>query len=137
MEELTELNIIKGAISRQTGVPVNLLTGTTEEDITAQAKILEAFKKEPAEHPQQAQENLTEAEQFARYFDGQLGIKREIPAAELAQPMPNYPTVKDGGEELNMARNDSRPAAEKFAEWFADKTAFNPFMSSDGWINLT
>lgn len=135
MDELNALDIIKGAISTSTGVPVDALTGTTEEELQAQASILSAFKKEPAEQPQTAQEDLTEAEQFARYFDNQLGIKREMLAAEPAQPMPNYPTVKDGGENIQWANMDHRSAEEKFAEWFADKTAFNPFMDN-GWIKL-
>lgn len=55
---------------------------------------------------------------------------------EPAQPMPNYPAVKDGGENLQWANMDHRSAEEKFAEWFACKTAVNPAVDDSGWITL-
>ena len=128
---------LKQEIAQRTGVPVVLLTGETAEENIAQAKAFLAYKRE-----HEAQRPKSHAEQFKAWFNEQYGIEEQDEAgAALAQieeqarlDAGGYPMTKDSGEVTNMP--DPRPAREQFAEWFGQKTAFDPFKDADGWKNL-
>ena len=60
---------IKTAVSKSTGVPVDLLNGETEEEIRARAAALRAFAKQHQKAPEPAKST---AQQFAEWFDSQM-----------------------------------------------------------------
>lgn len=143
---------LKQQIEQRAGVPASLLTGETAEEVVARAKAILAYKRE-----HEAQRPKTTQEQFAEWIGAQLEDKdrrtaellgrhyKATPAdpagaalAEVAEAYRveagGYPMTKDGGEGTNMP--DPRPAREQFAEWFGQKTAFDPFKDADGWKTL-
>lgn len=126
---------LKQAIERRTGVPVFVLTGETAEENIAQAKAIIAYKRE-----HEAQQPKTTSDKFAEWFRQLQGIEETGAAGEaLAQieaaaglDAGGYPTVTDGGG-VNVKTGDGRPASEQFAEWFSDKFAYDPASNHDGW----
>lgn len=81
LEELKkrdELRSIREKVAAETGVPVSLLTSTTEEDCKAQAEAILAFKQ-PAAYPsikdggeaKHASAPATPEEQFKEWFEAQ------------------------------------------------------------------
>lgn len=128
---------LKQRIEQETGVPADLLTGETAEETIAHAKALLAFKRKHAAEPPK-----TTNEQFAEWFRAQSGEEPEMdPAgaalAEIENSLREYPAgLRDGGEVTNL-NIDGGSARDKFAEWFGQKTAFNPFkQTGDGWQSL-
>lgn len=70
-------------------------------------------------------------------------MKLDTPTAQLAnwlEKQNGYPEVPNpGGSDpavVRFASQDTRPAAEKFAEWFNERTAFDPKVDKDGWKPL-
>lgn len=128
---------LKQEIAQRTGVPVVLLTGETAEENIAQAKAFLAYKRE-----HEAQRPKSHAEQFKAWFNEQYGIEEQDEAgAALAQieeqarlDAGGYPSLQDGGS-VNVNLGDTRSAKEQFADWLADRTAFDPF-KTDGWKHL-
>lgn len=132
------LENLKNEIEQRTGVPASLLSGETPEENIAQAKAFLAYKREYTE-----QQPKTAREQFADWMNAKQGIDPEdTEGAALADieeavrvDAGGYPTTKDGGEvQGNMP--DPRPAREQFADWFNEKTAYNPFKDADGWNRI-
>lgn len=133
------LDEVKQAIEKQTGVPANLLNGETIEENIAQAKALLAYKREAeAERPKSAKE------QFAQWLNAQQGIEDQDTAGQaLAQieerarvEAGGYPILQDGGG-VNVNVGDGRTAKEQFAEWAGQKMAYDPFKRPDGWRPLS
>jgi len=129
---------LKQAIEQRTGVPASLLTGETAEENIAQAKAMLAYKRE---HEQQRPKSTVE--QFADWIGARLneeGTKKD-PAGEALADIEEavrvesggYPMVQDGGQVDTSTMPDPRPAREQFADWVAQRTAFDPFTDTDGW----
>ena len=128
---------LKQIIEQRTGVPASLLTGETAEENIAQAKAILAYKRDlDTQTPRTAQE------QFAEWLNASQGKEAQDTAgAALAEiedaarmEAGGYPAVQDSGEAAGLP--DPRPARDQFAEWFGQKTAFDPFKDADGWKNL-
>lgn len=110
----------KKDLSRVSGIPVNMLTRDTPEEILAQAKAITLFAME-----KQKEDNKTPRERFAEWM-GEKFEAREKNTASLfgvsLQPEQEpitpagYPQIKDGGEVANMP--DGRSVKEQFKEWF-------------------
>lgn len=144
---------LRQAIQQRTGVPADLLTGETAEENIAQAKAMLAFKRErEAQRPKSAREQFAEwmtgnVEDRNRRMADMIGLQyvppeapEEAALAELEEitktEAGGYPVIKDGGQISTDNLPDPRPAREQFAEWFGQKTAFDPFKGPDGWTNL-
>lgn len=132
---------LKQQIEQRTGVPASLLNGETWEENIAQAKALLAYRKQgEAERPK------SNAEKFGEWFNALQGVEEQDEAGaalnEIAEAARvdagGYPSVNDGGNPYINGRQapDGRSTAEQFAEWFSNKTAFDPFKDSDGWKKL-
>lgn len=80
MTKEAEISKIRGKVANETGVPVSLLSGTTEEECTAQATGILAFAK-PGSYPsvkdggeaQVPTGKKTEQDQFADWFNASIG----------------------------------------------------------------
>ena len=141
-----ELEQINALISERTGVPVSLLDGKTAEENINKARALIKYRGNSGPH---AEKKLSTSEQFAAwleeaYGDNQGGQDTDPAAAaldsiaeELRIANGGYPQLEDGGEIDPSLLPDSRPTSEIFAEWFSDKTAWDPRKDSEGWIHLT
>ena len=143
---------LKQQIEQRAGVPASLLTGETAEEVVARAKAVLAYKREhEAQRPKTAQEQFADwigaqledkdrrtAELLGRHYEAPPADPAGAALAEVAEAYRveagGYPMTKDSGEVTNMP--DPRPAREQFAEWFGQKTAFDPFKDADGWKNL-
>lgn len=145
---------LKQTIEQRTGVPASLLKGETAEENIAQAKALLAYKRESEQ-----QRPKTATEQFSDWFSGYMGerdrqtaaafgLHYEAPEtdpagaalADIAEAVRveggGYPIVRDGGQVDTSKMPDPRPAAEQFADWLGQQTAFDPFKDADGWKRL-
>lgn len=124
------ITMFKNYVGEQAGVPADLITGETTEEVIASAAALATFKRRYTESilPPKT-DKLTAREQFAEWFNGEQGTE---PAADPAPVNDNsYPTVKDGGTPQNISfKRDPR---ETFAEWFNENAAFNPFADHELW----
>ena len=133
MERIQE---VKNRLSERTGIPVNLLKGETLEELVAECKALLLYKRE-----HEAAKPKTTAEQFAEWAQKCYGEGGEVEdniaanvdafALEIRRDIMGEPIVRDGGEVTGLPT--SRSTAEQFAEWFEDKTAYDPFKSAKGW----
>lgn len=119
---------LKQIIEQRTGVPASLLTGETAEENIAQAKAILAYKRDL-----DTQTPKTARGQFVEWFNASQGKEAQDTAgAALAEiedaarmEAGGYPAVQDSGEVTGLP--DPRPARDQFAEWFGQKSAFNPF----------
>ena len=119
---------LKQIIEQRTGVPASLLTGETAEENIAQAKAILAYKRDLG-----TQTPRTTRDQFAEWLNASQGKEAQDTAgAALAEiedaarmEAGGYPAVQDSGEAAGLP--DPRPARDQFAEWFGQKSAFNPF----------
>ena len=126
---MTEIEImeLKKIAAEKTGVPADMISGETTEEIAASAYAIAHFRNEyrakakAEEEKRAAYENMPTRDKFAAWFNG------DIPAEPLPDPIPTppaYPIVPDGGTPQNIEyRQNPRDA---FAEWFGDVSAFNP-----------
>lgn len=122
-----EILTLKQTASEKTGVPVNLISGETAEEIAANAAALATFKRQYTE-AQPATKQLTAREQFAEWLNNASnnGVTIEEPAADPA-PIESggYPIVPDGGEPQNIDYGPRDPR-DAFNEWFYQVSAFDP-----------
>lgn len=122
------IEALKQVAHEKMGIPSNLLTGQTEEEVLEQVRQIAAFKK------QRDSEFVVETpkstrEQFAAWLNGD-----PEPAAPHREVVPGYPDVQDAGE---VDLGDQRPAREKFADWFEGVSASNPWRHDpDGWKRI-
>lgn len=110
-----EILTLKQTASEKTGVPVNLISGETAEEIAASAAALAAYKRD-------SYENAPTRDKFAAWING------STPAEVVPEPVPAapaYPIVPDGGEPQNVSSGPRDPR-DAFTEWFADISAFDP-----------
>lgn len=126
---------VKAEIEQRTGVPAQFIQGETVEEAIAHSKALLAYKRENAE-----QVPVDSREAFESWFKAINGIQEATPeqlldnfAEELRTEAGGYPQVHDAGE---VSMGDPRSAEDKFAEWFYQRSAFDPFAGSDGWKHL-
>ncbi len=122
---------LKQEIVQRTGIPADLLTGETAEENIVRAKALIKFAKDRTpEQPKSTRES------FAAWFNEVQGTEQEDnrmqAITDLENSMRSYPVLTDGGEAQGM---NARPAKESFAEWFYQKTAFDP-RKNNGWTPL-
>lgn len=133
-----EILTLKQTASEKTGVPVNLISGETAEEIAASAYALAHFRKEYREadaerektekaeaEERAAYEAIPTRDKFAAWFNGE-------PLTDPAAPIDNnkYPNVPDAGE-VNLG--DQRSTTEKFGEWFLGVSAFDPRKTRGNW----
>ena len=124
-----EILTLKQTASEKTGVPVNLISGETAEEIAASADAIAHFRNEyraneKAESERRAAYEATPTrDKFAAWFTGEpLPDPTPIPAT--------YPNVPDGGE-VNLG--DRRSTTEKFGEWFLGVSSFDPRKTRGNW----
>ena len=140
------IQAMRERVSRETGIPVDMLAGDTEESCRAYAAQLRAFTRAGQEAAARAAElDALKAENAAREIrevrervSRETGIPAEMLAgeteadcrayaAQLRAYATPYPAVKDGGELSSDSRPDDRSAREKFAEWAGETFQYNPF----------
>ena len=126
---------LKQTIEQRTGVPAEFLHGETAEETIALARALLAYKRD-VEKKADALRTKSTREQFDEWFSAEYGAEepqdgRTEALAEIEEAARiaggGYPRIKDGGEIDHSTLPDSRPTWQQFAEWFDNKTAFNPF----------
>ena len=127
----TEIMELKKIAAEKTGVPADMISGETTEEIAASAYAIAHFRNEyrakakAEEEKRAAYENMPTRDKFAAWFNG------DIPAEPLPDPIPTppaYPNVPDGGEPQNLEY--SQDTRESFQEWFYNVSAFNPFKNN-------
>lgn len=132
---------IKREIELRTGVPAEMLTGETAEELVAHSRALLAYRRETEEKAP-----LDAKEQFIQWMNERTGQpQEETPeqrlddfAEELRVEAGGYPRIPDGGAAgLNIGSSDHLSAKERFSQWLYGESAFNPFKGSDGWKNIT
>ena len=124
---------LKQEAAEKTGVPVELISGETAEEIAANAAALATFKRQYNE-AQPDTKPLTAREQFAEWLNNvsNNGVTIAEPAAEPA-PIESgaYPIVPDGGTPQNIEYE--RDPRESFREWFGNVSAFDPRKEYGKW----
>ena len=119
---------LKRVIRERTGLPMSLLNGKTAEENIAQARTLLEYKRDHSRAK-------STAEKFGEWFnsetgetpqDGALNALAEIEEA-LRVADGGYPITQDGGDADVSNLPDPRSTGEQFAEWFGERTTFNPF----------
>lgn len=132
------LEDLKKEIEQRTGIPAALLSGETPEENIEQANALLAYKKDT-----ELQRPKHTREQFAAWINAQQGIETQDTAgaalADIEEAVRvaagGYPKIKDGQAGVSNLP-DARPEREQFAEWFNNKTAYNPFKDVNGWTKI-
>lgn len=122
------IEALKQVAHEKMGIPSNLLTGQTEEEVLEQVRQIAAFKKQ-RDSEFVVETSKSTREQFAAWFNGD-----PEPAAPHREVVSGYPEVSDGGEITDMP--DPRPTREKFAEWIAPKMALDMSKDPDGWKRI-
>lgn len=126
------LEDLKTEIEQRAGIPATLLNGESAEEIIAHAKALNAYRKgHKADAPKDTRTK------FAEWLNQTQGQPETDPAGEAINDLEEelrvanggYPYMNDAGEVTDLG--DGRPPKEQFAEWFGQKTAFNPFNHSN------
>lgn len=127
----TEIMELKKIAAEKTGVPADMISGETTEEIAASAYAIAHFRNEyranaKAEEEKRAAYDATPTrDKFAAWFTGE-------PLPDPAPTPSAYPNVPDGGTPQNIEyRRDPRDA---FSEWFGDISAYNPHKNSDIFI---
>ena len=105
----------KQEVSKNTGIPANLLNGETEEEVVAFARALTAYKKENESQPQKK----TTAQQFSEWLGAQMGepVQTEDEAPEVPA---DYPNVPNSGEPYRAFREEPKSTADIFSDWLRD-----------------
>ena len=116
-------------IAQRTGVPVDLLQGETAEEYLAHALALKAYKKTTEVSTPASKSS---SEQFADWFKANYSEEEDNTEAELIE-LKNIAAEADGrlgyfkdASTDNAPWPDKRPASEQFADWFKEKTAWDP-----------
>ena len=123
---------IREYISQQAGVPVELLTGQTPEEIMQQARQLLDLRQTRALLDQKQGESKATSEQFAEWAKQEMEHEEGMtvrdlfitcmngPEEQKQQPdPPAYPELHDAGEAQNMPPV-KQPIREIFSDYFAD-----------------
>lgn len=137
---MKDLNELKEIINEKTGVPIQALTGNDERQIIDCARwILNEREKNLSETSYKSTRD-----QFADWMNSKNGESSENPhLAELSKieehlrvEAGGYPITEDSGDPYVNGRSmsDPRSAREQFAEWFQNKTAFDPFKENNDLI---
>ena len=152
--EEERLQAMKERVSRETGIPADMLSGDTEDSCRAYAGRLSAFVQTGQQAAALTAElEALKAENAAREIrDIRERVSREtgIPAdmlsgdtedscrayaAQLTAYAKPYPVVRDAALYGDMIP-DGRSAGEKFAEWFGQVSSFDPFKGPGGWKRI-
>ena len=123
---------LKQEITEKTGIPATLLDGTTVEKTILRAKALLAYRQENEE----LNSVKTKKEEFTEWIRNVQNVEEPNTAMdalnEIEERAKGYITTPDGGNTFINGKDnpDGRSAADQFAEWFAENTAYNPFKGS-------
>ena len=105
------LDELKQEIVKRTGMPEFLLTGTTEEEVKAQARAALAERGRPSQP-------TDTREQFEKYCLELQGIEPQLPELDDLHVTGSYPAAEDAGEVSGL---DFRSTREQFQEWALGK----------------
>jgi len=111
---------IRQLVSQTTGVPAELISGETVEEMQAHANMLKDFRQANISAAPSApdQEPKSNADLFSDWMNQSLGRVAQPETMEAAaESMPVYPTVRDGGEIITPTHTPS--TADLFAECLA------------------
>ena len=121
---------MKQGYAKAYGIPAVLLTGSTAEEIQAQADDLLLYRQQlNADNPKDTRQSFaawlgtTHPTEYSATYD----------TTEATAP-PAYPTIKNGGN-ANYEYTESRTPLEAFREWFYNKSAWDP-ARENGWKRL-
>lgn len=106
-----EIMILKEIAAEKTGVPAELITGKTVEEIAASATALAEYKRD-------SYEAAPTREKFAAWLNGDTPTEQ---VTDLTPAVPDYPNVPDGGEPQGISIRPSDPV-DAFKEWLEDVT---------------
>lgn len=128
---------LRQEITRRTGLPADLLTGGTSEEVLARAKVLLKYKQDSdAAAPKPTREG------FAEWLKVQMGTDDEQPApdavlSDLDEAVRiaagGYPEVQDTGAFDVTKLPDARDTREQFAEFMTEQLSFNHTNMHNGW----
>lgn len=129
---------MKLEISDRTGIPLTMIQGDTPGEALAFARSLIEYKNSIDD-----QEPKSNAEKLGVYLFGENeSSNTELESLECIEKQYNYeqggyPVFRDNGNVLinGVSFGDPRSPGEQFAEWFGNKTAFNP-NKENGWTKL-
>lgn len=123
---------IREVVSKETGIPADILTGETQEEIIAQARAILNLKQsqadaqaQEAQDDQQPTQPKTTAQQFAEWAAAALGeqtvedngLARTLDAmAQEAEQAQGYAPLRNPGEPTAPAPTPPS-TAEQFSEW--------------------
>lgn len=124
---------LKQTIENQTGIPVNILSGETDDEIINYAKNLIALKNDfDSKRTKSAREQFSEMMTFET--SDQNAILEEI-REQSRIDSGGYPRLHDGGC-VNVNVGDHRTPREQFAKWADKKMSYDPLMRPGGWKPL-
>lgn len=123
---------LKQTINNKTGIPINLLTGSTEKEIIEQAKSLLEYR---ATTEQKQQTKGSTSEQFARWLSGSDEGQEEQIKNKVAEDIRSiiddvwgYPSLSDKETQIKESDIQGATTQEKFENWFKAKTSYNPYI---------
>lgn len=133
---------IRQTISARTGVPAELLTGETTEEIVSRAKALIALKTNfQKETPKTQQEQLADFLR-ANFPDSFPAETAEDPLDDLAKTEEEI-RVANGGysRSIKDASTDAtatgiKSPQEAFTDFINSKLSYDPFIDPEGWKKL-
>ena len=150
--EEQRIQAMRERISRETGVPAELLTGDTEDSCRAYADQLSAHIQQTrqlaAAKAELAQLKAETAARDVREMKERISRETGVPAELLAGDTedscrayaaqlrayagPTYPSLSGGSVDPSTRGQDSRSARDKFSDWVAGQWSYNPFRRSGG-----
>lgn len=133
---VNDLNDIKVEISNRTNIPLEMIVGSSVEEVMSYTKALLDYRKEV-----QANREKSKEERFSYYMFGEETKAENSDMDALIELQielglrNSYPVVHDGGQIDFSQMPDSRDTKEQFESWMSDQLAFNP-RKENGWIKL-
>lgn len=131
---MEDFNKIKLRIQEATGIPAEIITGESPEEVFSYAKNMLAYKNKLKEVTDDSlKQNKEQFEEYIQKIQGIEPIDQDLQSLlELEQTISaenGYPALCDGGSVLvNGVRfEDPRTTKEQFASFLGEVTAFNPF----------
>lgn len=111
---------LKETISKRTGMPVNILSGETEEEVFSRAKSILDFQQKDGQQPKPTNEQFSDYMHDIGFAEGE---RTKAPAEVLSdieiELHPPYPQVSDGGEVAIPPT--SKTNKELFSDFFVNQ----------------
>lgn len=130
-----DINQFRTAVSKTTGIPESLLTGSTEAEITSRAKALLTFAREHP-GPKTTAQQFSEWVQSSGLLDTNDGFISSVPPAVEEHPV-GYPDLPLG--RVTPPHYAGTPA-EQFEQWAVEvglrSLDFDPMKDRDGFMPL-